>query len=458
MRRVRPMRVRSAAVRDTACVTTPAGCATCSHRPGPWWRRSPRSSWPPCTRCARSRSSASSSRSASMPSRARCWARRSSRSRTRTCASGPARSRYLRSTCPVTVEWVRRYHPVLVQALAPIVPPYVAQARLVRELYPPDTAVVYVSPCYARKDECFDPQFEGAVDVAIDFGELRALIESARAAEGKKRETSGTQGGTRRPAPIKELSLTDGFPRDLMSSRSAIDTDVTVIRGLRAVDSALYSVEHGESGPVIIDMLMCEGCIDGPTVNPGMSLSSKRNIEAAERDAQARSVVSSRALLCTTCPTSRPAYAPCGEPIDRAQAGEAEDRPHPARGFRWRATIGAAGHAAPLQEQYVEHAVADLPGQLDVGPVLPASAEAARTRSSSSRSMDPRRLHGAVEPPRVGGASRRRGRALRPLRDAGLAAHDRRRPLRRRAREARRAGRRGSARGDREANSSSACA
>lgn len=200
----------------------------------------------------------------------------------------------LRSTCPVTVEWVRRYHPVLVQALAPVVPPYVAQARLVRALYPEDVAVVYVSPCYARKDEVFDPEFAGAVDVAISFDELKQMLESGRRV-GTPRPPA--ECGAKRPSPIKELSLTDGFPRDVLSSRTMTDSDVLVIRGLREVDGAIFGIEHGESGPVIVDMLMCEGCIDGPAVNPGMSVFAKRNLEAAEREAQARSVVSSRALL-----------------------------------------------------------------------------------------------------------------------------------------------------------------
>jgi diguanylate cyclase (GGDEF)-like protein len=200
----------------------------------------------------------------------------------------------LRSTCPVVVEWVRRYHPVLVQALAPVVPPYIAQARLVHELYSRDVAVVYVSPCYARKDEIREAEYAGTVDVAIDFFELERMIHSGRRKAGYH---PADVCGARRPSPIKELSLTDGFPRDLVSSRSGLDTDVAVIRGLRATDAVLNGIERGESGPVIVDMLNCEGCIDGPAVNPGISVFAKRNIEASERETQGRSVVSSRALL-----------------------------------------------------------------------------------------------------------------------------------------------------------------
>ncbi len=200
----------------------------------------------------------------------------------------------LRSTCPVVVSWVQKFHASLVSALAPIVPPYVVQARLVKELYPPQTAVVYISPCYARKDEAYDPQFEGAIDAAIDFEELKRLI-----AHIGSRAAAMPQGvaGARRPSPVKEISLTDGFPRRTAAERDMTDTEVQVIRGLHKLDRLLAAIEAGESAPLIVDMLNCEGCIDGPSVRPGLSLFAKRNIVAAERRSSAMSAVSTRELL-----------------------------------------------------------------------------------------------------------------------------------------------------------------
>ena len=91
----------------------------------------------------------------------------------------------LRSTCPVVVSWVERYHPRLTSALVPIIPPYIGQARLVKSIATEPTAVVYVSPCWARKDEIFDPQLAGAVDVAIGFDELRELHRRAARARAR---------------------------------------------------------------------------------------------------------------------------------------------------------------------------------------------------------------------------------------------------------------------------------
>lgn len=197
----------------------------------------------------------------------------------------------IRSTCPVVSEWVLRYRPSLSQALVPIVPPYIAQARLVKAVYPTDVAIVYVSPCFVRKDEYRDPQFGGAVDAVIDFVELAALLEEV---------TPGPvdcAAGANRPEPLKEISLTDGFPRAPLEARSMTATDVSVARGLHDTERILEAIEDGEVASRIVDLLNCEGCIDGPAVNPGMSVFAKRNIDVAEREARGRNVVSSRDLL-----------------------------------------------------------------------------------------------------------------------------------------------------------------
>lgn len=200
----------------------------------------------------------------------------------------------IRSTCPVAVSFVRKYHPALVPALAPVIPPYIAQARLIKAAYSMDVAVAYVSPCYARKDEALDPEFGGAVDVAIDFIELKRLIE-----ESAERPARGAVTATppRRPGLFKEISLTDGFPRQTLVSRDMTDTSVQVVRGLTEIDRLFKAMTAGETAPNIIDMLNCESCIDGPAVNPGLSLYAKRTIEAAARRAPGATRVSTRAIL-----------------------------------------------------------------------------------------------------------------------------------------------------------------
>jgi len=200
----------------------------------------------------------------------------------------------IRSTCPVVVDFVRKYYPALVPALAPVVPPSIAQARLIRQVYDTDCAIVYVSPCYARKDEFRDPQFDGAVDAVIDFLELKGLLAGIDDAPVRGRATMASP---QRPGVLKEISLTDGFPRQTLVARDLTDATVSIIRGLDDLDRLLGAVAAGEAGPAIVDALNCEGCIDGPAVSPCMSLFAKRNLEVAARQQPGITHVSTRAML-----------------------------------------------------------------------------------------------------------------------------------------------------------------
>lgn len=255
----------------------------------------------------------------------------------------------MRSTCPVVTAWVRKFHPELTAALVPIVPPYVAQARLVRALRDDDPIIVYVSPCWARKDEIHSEEIRGAVDIAIGFDELKLLIEEAP-------HPATSVGVSSRPPAAKQLSVTDGFPRRTLRASDLTDSEVVAVRGLADIDRLLSGIVRGEVAPAVVDMLCCEGCIDGPAVSRDLSVFAKRNIDAAERERQPAPEVDSRTFLSALPsidlvrrfkPTPADVREPDDDEIDRVlKAGEFARRS---------ATIdcGACGHPT-----CVEHAAA----------------------------------------------------------------------------------------------------
>ncbi len=202
----------------------------------------------------------------------------------------PATRTQLRSTCPVAVAWVRTFHPGLVDSLAPVVPPYIAQARLIRMLYPADTAIVYISPCWARKDEIYEPEFLGDVDITIGFDELRRLLN-------ERAQVDEQDIPPRRARAVKQLSVTDGFPRRVLAESDLTQRDIVVVRGLEDIDALCHAIGRGETAPRVVDMLSCEGCIDGPCVNNELSVFTKRAIDAAERRRQPPAEIDSRAFL-----------------------------------------------------------------------------------------------------------------------------------------------------------------
>ncbi len=83
-----------------------------------------------------------------------------------------SREFYISSDCPSIVNYVKFYHPGLVDNLAPVVSPMVAMGRVIREKYGKDTAIVFIGPCIAKKAESQE------IDEALTFTELREMLSS----------------------------------------------------------------------------------------------------------------------------------------------------------------------------------------------------------------------------------------------------------------------------------------
>lgn len=93
---------------------------------------------------------------------------------------------YLTSACPSVVYYVEKFHPELVDNLAPIVTPMVAIAKIIHKIYGNDTKVVYFGPCIANKIE--SSRFKGTdgqVDAVLTFRELRQLFDEFNIKESK---------------------------------------------------------------------------------------------------------------------------------------------------------------------------------------------------------------------------------------------------------------------------------
>ncbi len=78
---------------------------------------------------------------------------------------------YISSDCPSIVNYIKHYHPGLVDNLAPIVSPMVAMSRVVHSKYGKDTKIVFIGPCVAKKAESTE------IDEAITFTELREMLD-----------------------------------------------------------------------------------------------------------------------------------------------------------------------------------------------------------------------------------------------------------------------------------------
>jgi len=170
---------------------------------------------------------------------------------------------YISSDCPSIVNYVKFYHPALVDNLAPVVSPMVAMSMVVREKYGSDTKIVFIGPCIAKKAESSE------IDEAITFTELRDML----AERGITPESvvpvdfDPPVGGRGAIFPVAR-----GLLQTAKISDNAITGNIIAAEGRIDFQGALKEFEAGLIKNQHMELLCCEGCIMGP----GLSKNGKQ--------------------------------------------------------------------------------------------------------------------------------------------------------------------------------------
>jgi signal transduction histidine kinase len=180
--------------------------------------------------------------------------------------------RYIATTCPAVVGFVQRYHPELVDHLAPIVSPMVAMARAVRAVHGDDAAVVFIGPCVAKKAEMADG-LEGEIDAVLTFAELSAMLREsgidATSCAGSEFDAPHAGEGALFP-------ITRGMLQAANIDEDLVEADVISAHGRREFVGSLREFASGELDVRLLEVLACDGCIMGPGMTSDAMLFSRR--------------------------------------------------------------------------------------------------------------------------------------------------------------------------------------
>lgn len=190
----------------------------------------------------------------------------------RLLAEDPER-RWISTTCPATARYVERHAPAQTAALAPIVSPMIAMARVMRKLHGDDLAVVFVGPCIAKKLEAQDPEVAGEVDVVLTFGELRQMLaeEGVALGDAPARDFDPPHGGLGWLFPVSRgIVRAAGMDEDLLTG------EVIATQGRRHLVEGVREFAAGDLGARLLEALCCEGCVSGPGMTSERSLFQKQ--------------------------------------------------------------------------------------------------------------------------------------------------------------------------------------
>lgn len=188
------------------------------------------------------------------------------------------------SACPVIVNLVSKYYPELIEYLAPIASPMMALNRYIKEIEGANTKIVLIGPCQAKKGE-FAPVDNNYV---LTFSELNDLIHK-RKPDFADLRTMNTNNSIKEfvgertavsyevdmeyPArkgeleivtnDARRLPLTGGLLKAITGKCDIFPEGYLKVEGKEKVFELLNSITSGEIKPHFVDILFCEGCING---------------------------------------------------------------------------------------------------------------------------------------------------------------------------------------------------
>ena len=84
---------------------------------------------------------------------------------------------YILANCPPIVSLIEKYFPQLIDNIAPIVNPMIANTKVLKELYGPEIKVVFIGPCIGAKEEADRFTGDAHVDEVLTFTELREMFD-----------------------------------------------------------------------------------------------------------------------------------------------------------------------------------------------------------------------------------------------------------------------------------------
>ena len=179
------------------------------------------------------------------------------------------------TSCPAIVSYVQKYMPRLQGSLAHVVSPMIATARAIKGRFGAGARVVFIGPCIAKKAEIRDPFVQGVVDAVLTYEEILAMFAAAEIEPAKERP--GELDG---PAAFlgRSLPISGGLLRAADIDADILQNSVLVTEGRDRALPALRELAEGRSKARVLDVLFCEGCINGPKMVNAMGVFARKEM------------------------------------------------------------------------------------------------------------------------------------------------------------------------------------
>ena len=177
------------------------------------------------------------------------------------------------SACPAVYNFIEKYYSQLIPMLAEVVSPMIAMGKYIKENYGKEIPVVFIGPCVAKKSEYDDWGVEGAIDAVLTFHEIKEMF-------AKNNIILETLDNANFDPPYANLGKSYPLPGGLLKTANIpsdiLTKEIIVVEGKDKVVQVINDIAEERIKSKFVDVLFCEGCINGPAIDSDLNYYAKR--------------------------------------------------------------------------------------------------------------------------------------------------------------------------------------
>lgn len=180
------------------------------------------------------------------------------------------------SACPTVVGYLQKHRPADSRFLTGLLSPLLAHCKILRQHFGPDTGIVFIGPCIAKKLEA--AQHPELLDVALTFEDLRRWWEQERIAPETLEETAEDHFVPESAAEGAWYPVDGGMIAGMKAACAVNETSFMAFSGISAIAKAIDGVaQEPPEGSLFLELLACEGgCVNGPRASRRHGTAAKR--------------------------------------------------------------------------------------------------------------------------------------------------------------------------------------
>ena len=178
---------------------------------------------------------------------------------------------FISSACPVIVEYIRLYYPKFAENIVPIASPALTHAKMLKEAYGNDIAVVFIGPCVAKKSE--SDRHPDLINVSLTFEELNYWIKEEFIDVNNLSQNQNDNFVLANSNEGAIYPIEGGMNETIKKSGVDENTQLLSISSLSAFDKSIKNLEPQKlDKKIFIEALACSGgCINGPCISSSKS-------------------------------------------------------------------------------------------------------------------------------------------------------------------------------------------